>query len=360
MPYTVRKTPIKRETSKKEPEKPKENKKEEKKEEKPKPEPAKATSSSSKSMYDTYWGSNKVIPVVVLALLIDLIVLAMSGDAVRSKIWENLSWALGLHVVFAIAMTAMDPNPKTKSRLAMALAGLCILAFLNNVLGYDTKSAALNAKNKAGGLVPSMPKRSGSTAIRPVSDEERSKNHGIAYRFFTKKFGFDDARLLVYIAFHESRFVHTNSDGTVLRHHNGGNKGDDIGLMGINEVAWGARAKELGLDLNDLDDNLEMARVIFEEKGCEEWSTCSKARRSLANESVEVVEAPIQSWSRPVKVRLNCVGTTDRKVRVKTDLDTAGFDMYPLPAVPPNVDGNYFFYNTMEGDEKAKIEYHCW
>lgn len=328
------------------------------KEEKPNAEQAKG-SYYRKSRYESYWGSNKVVPIVTLALLIDFVVLSISGDTVRSKIWENLWWAIGLHAVFAIAMTAMDPNPKTKSRLAMALAALCVLSFLKNVLDYDTKSVAQDTKNKVGEFVPSMPKLPKKTAtLRPVSEEEKSKNHGIAYSFLSRKFGVDDTLLLMKIAELESGFVQTNTDGTVLRHHNSGDKGDDLGIMGINEKTWGDRAKQLNLDLADINDNLEMARVIFEERGCEAWVTCNKAKRLLANDDVEVIIAPIGSYSKRIQSSQKCYGVTDRRVHVKTDLGE--FDMDPPPARLPNGGrNNWFAYTTTEGNTPARIEYHC-
>lgn len=49
----------------------------------------------------------------------------------------------------------------------------------------------------------------------------------------------------------------------------------DVGIAQINQVHW-KRAKELGLDIfNSIDDNLTMAKIIYDEQGISAW-TCSK------------------------------------------------------------------------------------
>lgn len=46
----------------------------------------------------------------------------------------------------------------------------------------------------------------------------------------------------------------------------------DFGLMQINEKYWDAKSKELGLDYkNNLEDNLKMARLIYEAQGENAW-----------------------------------------------------------------------------------------
>lgn len=47
----------------------------------------------------------------------------------------------------------------------------------------------------------------------------------------------------------------------------------DVGLLQINQIHW-KRAKELGLDIfNSVDDNLKMAKIIYDEQGITAW-TC--------------------------------------------------------------------------------------
>ena len=46
----------------------------------------------------------------------------------------------------------------------------------------------------------------------------------------------------------------------------------DFGVMQINEKTWDATAREMGLDYkNNEDDNLKMARHIYEVQGREAW-----------------------------------------------------------------------------------------
>ena len=49
----------------------------------------------------------------------------------------------------------------------------------------------------------------------------------------------------------------------------------DVGIGQINRIHWG-EAKELGLDIfNSEEDNLKMAKIIYESEGVHAW-TCSK------------------------------------------------------------------------------------
>lgn len=48
--------------------------------------------------------------------------------------------------------------------------------------------------------------------------------------------------------------------------------GSDIGMCQINTEYHGDRAKELGLDLFDKDDNITFANLLFEEQGYTPWN----------------------------------------------------------------------------------------
>ena len=57
-------------------------------------------------------------------------------------------------------------------------------------------------------------------------------------------------------------------DGSVLR---GYPNPDDVGLAQINIPTWGAKARQLGLDLFTYDGNLAMAKWIFDHYGSKPW-----------------------------------------------------------------------------------------
>lgn len=52
---------------------------------------------------------------------------------------------------------------------------------------------------------------------------------------------------------------------------------NDFGLMQINEASWDDVAKEMDLDYkNDIDDNLTMARHIYDVQGINAWVCYTK------------------------------------------------------------------------------------
>ncbi len=354
MPHTVRKDPPKKPSPpKKVEEKDKKGKVEEKKEEKPNPEKEKAEK-TPESAYKTYWAENNILPIIVIAMMIDYLLYSMSTEEIRKQVTTHWFQAIVLHLFFAVSMTAMKPNPKTKGRVAGVLAILCVIAFMNNVLGYDTANSIITSVKDPSSIVSSSETRRAVTTMRSVTSGVRNANHKLAVDYFYSEKSVQVAGLLMKIAELESNFIHQNPDGTIFR----GKNPDDLGFMQINQASWGARAKELGLDLENFHDNLKMALIIYDEKGCEAWTTCEKARLAINNENVEVIEAPINGWSKPVTVRLNCVGTTDRPVKVRPDIGD-DFDLYPEPSVTKSVSANSFRFHTVEGDTPAKFEYRC-
>lgn len=78
---------------------------------------------------------------------------------------------------------------------------------------------------------------------------------------------FNDPRMLKIIQC-ESQWRQFELDGTPLI-----SKTSDVGLLQINQVHWD-RAKELNLDIfNSVDDNIKMAKIIYDEQGITAW-TC--------------------------------------------------------------------------------------
>lgn len=74
---------------------------------------------------------------------------------------------------------------------------------------------------------------------------------------------------MIQVARCESTFRHILSDGTVLR---GMVDPADVGVMQINERYHGVRAKEMGLDLTDIYDNMTYARDLYERQGTQPWN----------------------------------------------------------------------------------------
>jgi hypothetical protein len=75
---------------------------------------------------------------------------------------------------------------------------------------------------------------------------------------------------MIQIARCESTFRHTLADGTVLR---GKVDPADTGVMQINARYHGEKARELGLDLTDMHDNMEYARDLYLRQGTKPWKS---------------------------------------------------------------------------------------
>lgn len=80
---------------------------------------------------------------------------------------------------------------------------------------------------------------------------------------------FRDIPVMIQIARCESTFRHTLADGSVLR---GRVDNADTGVMQINRRYHEATADKLGLDLNDIYDNMEYARYLYEKQGTQPWN----------------------------------------------------------------------------------------
>lgn len=80
---------------------------------------------------------------------------------------------------------------------------------------------------------------------------------------------FSDIPVMIQIARCESTFKHTLPDGTVLK---GKVDPADTGVMQINMRYHGERARELGLNLNDMYDNMAYARDLYLRQGTRPWN----------------------------------------------------------------------------------------
>jgi hypothetical protein len=83
---------------------------------------------------------------------------------------------------------------------------------------------------------------------------------------------FKDIPVLVEVARCESTFRHTLSDGTILK---GKVDPADTGVMQINKRYHLKAANKLGLDLEDIYDNMAYARHLYEKQGVQPWSASS-------------------------------------------------------------------------------------
>lgn len=91
---------------------------------------------------------------------------------------------------------------------------------------------------------------------------------------------FSDIPVMIQVARCESHFRHTLADGSVLR---GEVDSADTGVMQINKRYHASKAAELGLDLDNIYDNMKYARYLYEKKGTQPWKASSPCwSRTLA------------------------------------------------------------------------------
>jgi hypothetical protein len=83
---------------------------------------------------------------------------------------------------------------------------------------------------------------------------------------------FADIPVMAEIARCESTYRHYTSNGQVLR---GVENNSDRGVMQINLWYHEETAKELGLDLHKIDDNVAYARYLYEKQGAKPWMASS-------------------------------------------------------------------------------------
>lgn len=80
---------------------------------------------------------------------------------------------------------------------------------------------------------------------------------------------FSDIPVMIQVARCESTFRHNDASGAVLR---GVVDNRDTGVMQINTYYHGVTAEKLGLDLENLQDNMAYARGLYERQGTQPWS----------------------------------------------------------------------------------------
>jgi hypothetical protein len=90
---------------------------------------------------------------------------------------------------------------------------------------------------------------------------------------------FSDIPIMASIAYCESTFRHTLADGSVLQ---GRVDSADTGVMQINKRYHNATAEDLGLNLDDLEDNMAYARYLYENQGTQPWNASAPCWGHLA------------------------------------------------------------------------------
>ncbi len=74
---------------------------------------------------------------------------------------------------------------------------------------------------------------------------------------------------MIEIARCESSYQHNLRDGSILK---GFIDNDDTGVMQINLRYHAHTAKKLGLDLENIFDNMAYARYLYEKQGTQPWN----------------------------------------------------------------------------------------
>ncbi|MFT5849540.1 MAG: hypothetical protein ACI9H6_000349 [Patiriisocius sp.] len=92
---------------------------------------------------------------------------------------------------------------------------------------------------------------------------------------------FADIPVMIQVARCESTFRHTLADGTILR---GFVDDRDTGVMQINLGYHGETADRMGLDMENIYDNMAYARDLYERSGTQPWSASAPCwSRTLAS-----------------------------------------------------------------------------
>ncbi|MGB3921741.1 MAG: hypothetical protein WBL19_00450 [Minisyncoccia bacterium] len=130
-------------------------------------------------------------------------------------------------------------------------------------------------------MLPAIPSLvTGDTGVRVTEDkapkEVKAEDYGPitdsdnVERFVNDYFA--DIPLMAKIAGCESRYRQLDSKGGVLK---GEENSYDRGVMQINVLYHGETAAELGLDVNNLEDNVKYARYLYEREGAAPWMSSS-------------------------------------------------------------------------------------
>lgn len=101
-------------------------------------------------------------------------------------------------------------------------------------------------------------------AVEEVVSSHKATNAELKVRSY-----FKDIPVMIQIARCESGFRHTLADGSVLK---GAVDSADTGVMQINKRFHNDKAVTMGLNLNDINQNMAYARHLYETQGTRPWN----------------------------------------------------------------------------------------
>lgn len=108
-----------------------------------------------------------------------------------------------------------------------------------------------------GQIVTNLPEEVRALELKPENTEAIVREY------------FKDIPIMIQVARCESTFRHTLADGSVLQ---GVVDKDDTGVMQINKRYHEKTAIAMGLDVEDLYDNMVYARYLYEKQGVQPWN----------------------------------------------------------------------------------------
>lgn len=237
--------------------------------------------------------------------------------SLRDWWWNHITTRVGIALIIGFTLYGwmMYADPKKPFRYKLGNWGTAILVLVSLFYLFGDKLPGVGTLTSG---FSGFGSRSSSETSRGSRETGlgRAETQDIVTRFWYSNLPVIDAREMINIAQAESGFNHFDGNGNVLR---GVENPDDIGVMQINQVFWGEKARELGYNINDLNGNLQMALYIRKEKGPSAWTTHKKVVETP--EVVENLVAPVGDWSPVQKVKANCIWRVDRVVMVKDDQD---------------------------------------
>ena len=124
-----------------------------------------------------------------------------------------------------------------------------------------------------------LPREVRSADYMPITDPKNVEK-------FLKDY-FADVPIMAKIGACESHYRQYNSSGAVLK---GVKNTYDRGVMQINVLYHQEKADELGLDINNIDDNVAFARHLYEKFGTKPWNSSSACWSKFSSPLSEIAK----------------------------------------------------------------------
>lgn len=96
---------------------------------------------------------------------------------------------------------------------------------------------------------------------------------------------FSETPEMINVAHCESNFRQYDENGLALR---GNMNSSDIGVMQINEIYHGDRAKELGMDIYTKEGNLEYAMYLYKNQGLAPWGASRHCWENMNSNEIAI------------------------------------------------------------------------